>query len=174
MPPEGLDAPKRIIFYRMVISSSGDVDSGPRASQYATPYPLDTKELRKAYSENNEVQVSDTFTVSVLPNLPEMGYRIVREDAPPMRMLPPSGDGEMPPASVNATCDGNDCTNQPPTHVEPTPPGRDVEPEASTSASRWVNLPKTSFPATFGLLSRSRHLFRLRPLAFSVRNLSLL
>ena len=130
LPPEGLDAPKRIIFYRMVISSSGDVDSGPRASQYAPPYPLDTKKLRKAYSENSEVQVSDTFTVSVLPNLPEMGYRIVREDAPPMRMLPPSGDGEMPPASVNATCDGNDCTNQPPTHVEPTPPGRDVEPEA--------------------------------------------
>ena len=130
LPPEGTQPPSRLIFYRMIIDNSCEVSSGPRASQYATPYPLDTRAARRSYQAMTTVPADETISVTLLPDIPELGYtNLTPQVRAPRRLLGAApGPGLTPPADVGPTVEGDPCTNDT-TRVESGPDGHDPEPD---------------------------------------------
>ena len=128
LPVEGLAPSVQLLFYQLIIGSSGEVASGPRASQYATPYPLNSRSLRRAYQSGDIVTTSERVTVTVLPDVPELGY--VNNARLRFRGLLGASGVESPPMDIDPTVNGESCTNDP-HHVEKGPDWRDREPDYS-------------------------------------------
>ena len=130
LPPEGTQPQSRLIFYRMTIGNSREVSSGPRASQYATPYPLDTRAARRSYQEATTVPAGETISVSLLPDIPDLGYtNLTPQVRAPRRLLGAAPGPELtPPADIGPTIGGDPCTNDT-DHVESGPDGHDPEPD---------------------------------------------
>ena len=142
LPPEGLEPSRQLIFYELTVGSSARVPSGPRASQYDSPYPLDSKSLRRSYQENHHETTEDRVSVTILPDIPELGF----VDLSPrlMRGLLGASGSVSAPGSVGPTVNGDPCTND--THnVERTPDGADPEPEDDKPKGCDCNKDGTSF-----------------------------
>lgn len=137
LPPEGLRVPSRLIFYLLTIDNSSEVSSGPRTSRYATPYPLDTRGIRRAYRNAATVPADETISVSLLPDIAELGYtNLTPQVRAPRRLLGAApGPALRPPAEISPTIGGAPGTNDT-TRVESGPDGQDPEPEDPDSGCR--------------------------------------
>ena len=150
LPPEGVQPEKQLIFYRFQVKTSSTVPSGPRTSRYATPYPLDTRELRKSFYAASKPEMDGTLTVELEPEIPELGYtnlsvQRLRSNRP---LLGASlGTPYRPPADMVPTVGDEPCTNNV-NHIDPEPDWYDPEPDNvitnNDSCSCRCNLDGTS------------------------------
>ena len=117
LPPEGTNLSKRLLFYSIDFDRTGAVSSGPRASSYASPYPLTSSSLRKAFHAATGVTADGSVTLTLSPDVPELGFTTggsaLRGG---LRLLGATSGGSksdtvMPPASVTPTVCGDSCTN---------------------------------------------------------------
>lgn len=117
LPREGTNLPKRLLFYSIDISRTGAVSSGPRSSQYASPYPLSSSSLRKSFHAATGETADGSVTLTLSPDVPELGYTtglpVLRGR---LRLMGASVGGlkagtVMPPATVTPTVFDDPCTN---------------------------------------------------------------
>ena len=117
LPPEGTNLSKRLLFYSIDFDRTGAVSSGPRASSYASPYPLTSSSLRKAFHAATGVTADGSVTLTLSPDVPELGFTTGGSPLRGgLRLLGATSGGSkpdtvMPPASVTPTVCGDPCTN---------------------------------------------------------------
>ena len=117
LPREGTNLPKRLLFYSIDFSRTGAVSSGPRSSQYASPYPLSSSSLRKSFHAATGETADGSVTLTLSPDVPELGYTtglpVLRGG---LRLMGAAVGGSkegtvMPPTTVTPTIFGDPCTN---------------------------------------------------------------
>ena len=117
LPREGTNLPKRLLFYSIDFSRTGAVSSGPRSSQYASPYPLTSSSLRKSFHASTGVTADGSVTLTLSPDVPELGYTtglpVLRGG---LRLLGATSGGSKsdtitPPTTVTPTVCGDSCSN---------------------------------------------------------------
>ena len=117
LPREGTNLPKRLLFYGIDFSRTGAVSSGPRSSQFASPYPLSSSSLRKAFHAATGGTADGGVTLTLSPDVPELGYVTgipALRGGLRSRGLARSGSKGgtvLPPATVTPTVFDVPCTN---------------------------------------------------------------
>jgi hypothetical protein len=113
LPREGTNLPKRILCYSISFDDAYAVDSGPRASRYESPYPLDKTSLRVAYHEASDKTGGSSLSLVLKPNVPDLTFRKVPSAAKPVMFMSPRRDEERyePPFSGWPEVGGDPCTN---------------------------------------------------------------
>ena len=117
LPSEGTNNSKRLLFYSIDFSRTGAVASGPRASQYSSPYPLTSSSLRRSFHAATGVTADGSVELTLSPAVPELDFTT---SPPPVRGGAPSrgtvsGGSKSgvvtPPATVMPSVCGEPCTN---------------------------------------------------------------
>ena len=114
LPPEGEAPVVRVCCWELEQETPGAIGSGPRASQFDSPYPLTSPALRKAFHRAREISAdpSSPVTVRILPRHPLVGLRVGGASARLLRSLNSSTNdapGEVdvyPPDTVTPEFDG--------------------------------------------------------------------
>ena len=117
LPREGTNLPKRLLLYSIDFSRTGAVASGPRSSQYASPYPLSSSSLRKSFHAATGETTDGSVTLTLSPDVPELGYTtglpVLRGG---LRLMGATSGGSKsdtitPPTTVTPTVCGYSCSN---------------------------------------------------------------
>ncbi|MBQ9741102.1 MAG: hypothetical protein IJV91_09200, partial [Kiritimatiellae bacterium] len=116
LPREGMNLSKRILCYSVSFENATAVDSGPRASKYDSPYPLDRRSLRVAYHEASDKESKSSVALVLKPSVPELSFRkAATKTVRSMPLARTGGDDDgyefFPPFSGWPEVGGDPCTN---------------------------------------------------------------
>ena len=115
LPPEGTNAAVRVCCWELAHDTPGEIGSGPRASQFDSPWPLSSPELRRAFHRAKGIKAdsSSPVTVRILPRHPLVSLRVQGESLlRSIRLMsrystPSNDDPEVfPPGSAEPEFDG--------------------------------------------------------------------
>ena len=116
LPREGTNLAARLVLYSVEVSRPGSVSSGPRESRYASPYPLTSSSLRKAFHAASG-GTPGFSEMTIQPAADGIGYAVV--GGAPLRS-PPRMRGAsaaawpvtvFPPIKFSPSFGGEACTN---------------------------------------------------------------
>ena len=117
LPREGTNLSKRLLFYSIEFERVGAVKPGPRASRYASPYPLTSSSLRKSFHVATGVTADGSVALRLSPDVPELDYTTeVLPVRGGLRLLGTTAGGSKsgsvtPPATVTPSVCGGACSN---------------------------------------------------------------